>query len=176
MVKKDTERLLDAEQVPEPPRDWIDDMVGAICDPIIVYPNTGWEDTLPEPIKDRLKMDRLIHLMRCGKGEASYDEACDTDALLYMYPATMQAPLSHDWTQIYLYLGYKVMGDKMPEDVAQKTLDKYEMGKLQDLKSWIHRKHVEHRRARRRQEKAESSARPAQAAPVEAEYEQMKML
>lgn len=153
--------------------DPIEESVGALFDPIIVYPAGGWENDLPEPLKKELPLHRMAHNMLCIRGKASWDEACDVEALLYLYPASLAAPMGHDWTQIYLYLGYKVMGSRMPEDVAQKTLTNYEMGMLRDLKRWIQRKKLEARKARRRQEKAE---KPAKQQAVEAEYEQMKMV
>lgn len=153
--------------------DPIEEMVGALCDSIIVYPAGGWENDLPEPLKKELPLHRLTHVMLCNAGKASWDEACDADALLYLYPASLAAPMGSDWSQIYLYLGTKVMGSRMPEDIAEKTLDRYRMGMLRDLKRWIQRKKLEARKARRRQEKAE---KPAKQQAVEAEYEQMKMV
>ena len=42
---------------------WIDTLVGALCDPIIVYPS-GWEDTLPDWIKPQITLERLIMNMK----------------------------------------------------------------------------------------------------------------
>jgi hypothetical protein len=36
---------------------WIGDLVGAICDPLIVYPG-GWEDSLPDWLKKKVTTDR----------------------------------------------------------------------------------------------------------------------
>ena len=38
---------------------WIDDLVGAIADPIIVFPG-GWMDTLPDWIKPQITLERLL--------------------------------------------------------------------------------------------------------------------
>ncbi len=70
-----------------------------------------------------------------------------------MYPRTMEAPLGDQWTRIYLYLGTRAMGEKMPQDIRQRELDQYDMGELRQLKRWIRTKKVEARKARRRQEK-----------------------
>ncbi len=66
----------------KPPADYIDDLVGALTDPIIVYPAGGWENDLPEDLKKELPLHRLAHLMKCTKGEASPEEATDLEALL----------------------------------------------------------------------------------------------
>ena len=135
------------------PVDPIAEIVGALCDPLIVFPAAGWEETLPEPLKKRLPLDRLLHNMLCSKGKARWDEACDLEALLYIYPRTMQAPLSERWLRIYLYLGTRVMGEKMPDDVRQEALSDYDMEALRGLKQWIQKKKLQARRDRRRGEK-----------------------
>ena len=42
---------------------WIDDLVGALCDPIIVYPSP-WKDDLPDWIKPQITLERLIMNMK----------------------------------------------------------------------------------------------------------------
>ncbi len=137
------------------PADPIEELAGALTDPTIVFPAGGWENDIPQHLKDRLPIDRLAHQMRCHKGEAQWDEACDLEALLYMYPRTMASPLSEQWTRIYLYLGTKVMGDKIPQDIKQERLSDYDMAQLRDLKRWIHKRKVKARRERRKGEKVE---------------------
>lgn len=134
--------------------DSIEEMVGALTDPIIVYPS-GWEDTMPEWMKRDLPLHRLAHLMKCSQGKASWDEACDLEALIYMYPATLAHPLGEEWTRIYLHLGTRVMGDKFPQDIKEESLPDYYQEHLRDLKRWIQKKKVQARRERRHQEKAE---------------------
>ena len=46
----------------------ISDIVGALSDPIIVFPG-GWGDTLPEWIKTAITLERLEMNMRAPKGE-----------------------------------------------------------------------------------------------------------
>lgn len=137
------------------PVDPIAEMVGALCDPLIVFPAGGWEETLPEELKKRLPLDRLLHNMLCSKGKARWDEACDLEALLYMYPLCLARPISEQWTRIYLYLGTKVMGKKIPDDIRQETLSDYDMAALRGLKQWIYKKKLQARRDRRRGEKVD---------------------
>lgn len=129
---------------------WIEELVGALTDPLIVYPSP-WMDSIPEEQKKRLPLERLAHLMRCNQGKAERDEATDLEAMLYMYPRTLEAPLSEQWVRIYLYLGTQVL--QMPEDIQQKALTDYDMGHLRDLKRWIYQKRVEARKKKARGEK-----------------------
>jgi hypothetical protein len=154
--------------------DPIEEMAGALTDPIIVFPAGGWEQDLPQRLKNELPLRRLLHVYQCLNGKAEWDEATDIEALLYIYPASLAAPMSHDWARIYLYLGTKVMGDSFPQDIRVEALSDYEMGELRGLKRWIQKKKVEARRARRRQEKAEEKGRKAELEP--AEYEQIRLL
>ena len=160
---------------PKMPRDPIEEIVGALCDSIIVFPAHGWEHDLPKPLLDRLPLDRLVHNMLCLEGKASWDEACDCEALLYMYPRTLESPLSEQWTRIYLYLGTKVMKN-MPDDIKRETLDDYDMRQLQELKRWIRKKKVETRKQKARKQKTEQqSQQPQTTKVVEAHYEQLGM-
>ncbi|MFQ5827041.1 MAG: hypothetical protein ACE5IA_06765 [Dehalococcoidia bacterium] len=154
--------------------DAIEEMVGALTDPIIVFPAGGWEQDLPERLKNELPLRRLIHVHQCLNGKAEWDEATDIEALLYIYPASLAAPMSHDWAQIYLYLGTRVMGDQFPEDLGVETLSDHEMGELRDLKRWIRKKKVEARRERRHGRKAREKEARAELEP--AKYEQMRLL
>ncbi len=151
--------------VTKPPDHWIDDLVGALTDPIIVCPAGGWEADLPENLKNELPLHRLAHLSQCLKGQADIEEASDAEALLYLYPASMAAPMGDQWTRIYLYLGTKVMGDKFPEDIREKGLDDYDLGELRRLKRWLRKKKVEARRVRRRQEKEPKAESGTDTAP-----------
>ncbi len=49
--------------------DPIEEMVGALCDPIIVFPGGGWEQDLPERLKSELPLRRLIHVKLCFDGK-----------------------------------------------------------------------------------------------------------
>jgi len=42
---------------------WIDDLIGALCDPIIVYPSP-WKDDLPDWIKPQITLERLVMNMK----------------------------------------------------------------------------------------------------------------
>lgn len=106
----------------------VDALVGALMDPIIVF-TSPWMDTLPEWIKGEIKMQRLVQLV-----EGEEEVANSAEALAYMYPRTVEASLDSDWTEIYLYLGGQVMGDRMPDDIRKDSLSDYQRGLLVELK------------------------------------------
>lgn len=134
----------------------MDDLVGALSDPIIVWPG-GWGETLPDDIKTRITMGRMIQMMK------KEELACDAEVMAYMYTLTLTQPVSEAWTRIYMYVFTQEMGDKVPEDLRQDELNNYDMGQLLDLKRWLWNARVKARRergsAKRREEKAEAAAR-----------------
>jgi len=138
----------------------IDDMVGALTDPIIVMPG-GWGDTLPEWIKTRITLERLAENMKELRGEQP--TGTDAEATAYLYTASLTAPMSTEWANIYFYVFTKVMGDKVPEDLRKEEITDYEWGLLQEFKRWLWKARVkvrqERARAKRREEKAEAAAR-----------------
>lgn len=148
----------------------IDSLVGALTDPIIVWPG-GWMDTIPESLKSQVPTARLARQMAGLKGIMPHgddDLATDVEALIYMYPRCMEAPLGHDWTRIYLYLGTKVMGsDKVPDDIKVEKLDPDQERQLNELKRWIRDQQRKVVAERRRGEKAKARAEAAAKAPVQ---------
>jgi len=142
----------------------ISDIVGALTDPIIVFPAGGWENDIPDWLKTRITLDRLVMNMKSLKGEEI--TGTDSEALAYMMPASLAFPLDHDWTEIYLYLATKVCsGEKkiIPDDIRKDNLTDDQMRDLNRLKEWIYRRRVQERlnrdRAERRQRRQEELAR-----------------
>jgi hypothetical protein len=151
--------------------DWVEDMVEVFTAPLIVYPG-GWEDTLPDWIKSEVTLQRLIRLMKGDDGLAT-----DVEALAYMYPRTLEAPLDHDWTQIYMYLATKVMGSRLsskeaeiPADIKVERLEPYLESKLIELKRWIRERQrnalAERRKAERWHEREEMATKQKAAQPA----------
>ena len=144
----------------------IDNLVGTFCDPIIVYPG-GWatSDFIPKWLKERITMDRLIEQMVANK-EGREPMGTDSEALAYMMPASMEMPMDHDWSQIYLYLGTKVIdteiskANKMPDDVRVDQLDRGQEDDLRRLKVWLYHAKEKHRTEKARDiRKAEEKER-----------------
>ena len=143
---------------------WIDDIVGALFDPIIVMPG-GWGDDLPEWLRTRVTLERLgenIVALREGRELT----ATDAEAACYLFTASLTAPMDHDWTEIYLYVAGGEMKDKMPEDIKVDTLTESQWRDLKHLKDWIYQQRIKHRK-----EKERAGRREERQAKEEAEAE-----
>jgi len=142
----------------------ISDIVGALSDPIIVFPG-GWGDTLPEWLKNAITLERLAMNMRELKGEEV--TGTDAEACAYLYTAALTQPMDHDWGQIYLYVAtrtYRQWGkNEMPSDIAVDSLNDEQLRELNRLKEWLYRKRTQARlerdRAERKQRREEEAAR-----------------
>jgi topoisomerase IA-like protein len=146
----------------------IDDLVGALTDPIIAFPG-GWEDTIPDWIKEQITLERLAQNMKALKGEKM--TATDAEVCAYLYTRSLEAPMDSDWTRIYLYVAGKVIARarniQVPEDIKVESLTDDQMRDLQELKDWIYQRRVKHRQEKRRAEKAKTRAEAEARAPVQ---------
>ena len=151
----------------------ISDLVGTFTDPIIVFPR-GWGDTLPEWIKTQITLERLIENMNEPQ-QVGEPTGTDAEATAYLYTASLTAPMSEDWTKIYLYVAGKTYaranrGGEVPEDIKVESLNEGQLADLNCLKEWIYsqrtRARQERERAGRRQKKEEMAARMKAAQPA----------
>ena len=142
----------------------ISDIVGCLTDPIIVFPG-GWGDTLPEWLKNAITLERMMGNMKVMKGEEPI--GTDAEACAYLMTLSLTQPIDSDWTQIYLYVAgqsYKRWGkDEVPSNIAVDSINDYQIGELNRLKSWLYHQRVKARqekdRAGRRQKREEAEAR-----------------
>jgi hypothetical protein len=143
---------------------WISNLVGALTDPIIVFPSP-WQQDIPEDLKQQIPLERLIMNMKVeheGKGVP----VGDVEALIYMFPRTMESPLTEQWMRIYSYAFTKAMQFKrveVSEDLKRETLDDYDMHQLDDLKRFIWNSRVKARKERARGEAKGASGETKQA-------------
>ena len=118
----------------------ISEIVGALFDPIIVYPG-GWGDTLPEWLKTSITLERLAMNMKALKGEEM--TGTNAEAVAYLMTASLTFPIDRDWAQIYFYVAtqtYRRWGKgEMPKDIAVDELETEQMRDLERLKGWIYR-------------------------------------
>ena len=134
----------------------IDNLVGILTDPIIVYPG-GWGDSLPEWLKNAIVLERLTENMKETKGEQP--TGTDAEACAYLNTASLSAPMDNDWSQIYLYVAGKTYSrwqkNKMPDDIRVDSLTDQQTADLKRLKEWLYRRRTtqEVERAERRQQK-----------------------
>ncbi len=126
----------------------ITEIVSALFDPIIVMPG-GWGESLPEWLKKRVTLERLAENM-LGTTEGSEPTATDAEAACYLYTASLSAPIGSDWAQIYLYVAGGEMKNEseneLPEDIRVDSLTEQQRRDLRQLKSWIYKARVKHRR------------------------------
>ena len=155
---------------------WIDDLVGALFDPIIVMPG-GWGDDLPEWLRTRVTLERLgenIVALREGRELT----ATDAEAACYLFTASLTAPMDHDWTEIYLYVaGGEMKGEKkleMPEDIKVESLTESQWRDLKQLKDWIYGQRLKHRkekaRGERRKVREETKTKELETRPVQPSF------
>ncbi len=130
---------------------WIGEIVGVFTDPIIVMPG-GWGDTLPPWLKEAITMERLIMNMQGVR--SGLMTGTDAEAVAYLYTASLEAPMGHDWSQIYFYVTGKVWNyhknkddtQKFPADLVVEELSRYQMDMLNRLKYWIYEQRLKHRK------------------------------
>jgi len=166
--QEDMEPMLDLKSMPvekteKAPRfsldKGIDNLVGSLCDPIIVH-KCGWgtRDMIPEWLRNRITLDRMLELMVANK-EGRDPIGTNSEALAYMIPASMEAPMGHDWSQIYLHLATVVIdGEKnkvVPDDIRVDKLDNMQQEDLLRFKRWIYETKLKHRAGRRKEIKRE---------------------
>ena len=112
--------------------------------PIIVA-NTQW--SLPETLIKDVQAERMINsLIELGNPNIlSPEESVGyAEVVAYLNPATNQAPLRSDVTEIYLYCFTQLMKRKklteaIPEVCVVEKLSDYQMQKLNELKRWIYK-------------------------------------
>ena len=150
----------------------ISDVVGALTDPIIVYPG-GWGETLPEWLKNTITLERLVENMRSQEGDGP--TGTDAEACAYLYTAGLTAPMDSDWSKIYLYVATKTYekwrtkdsGATMPADIRVDELSDYQISHLKRLRRWIYDQRTRarldrDRMERRGQKEAEAAAKKAE--------------
>ena len=152
---------------PKSPVDPIEEMVYELTDSTIVFPAGGWENDLPERLKDELALHRLAHVKLCMDGKEDWEMACDIESLIYLNPASLAAPMGEQWSRIYLYLGTRCLGSSFPEYIKRETLDQYDMSQLGGLRRWIRKKKLEARKLKKRGDKIK--------AVQDCKYEQLAM-
>ncbi len=150
--------------MPKNANSMIDDLVGTLTDPVIVYPG-GWGDSLPEWLKNAITLERLTENMKTTKGEQP--TGTDVEACAYLNTASLTVPMNNDWSQIYLYVAGKTYmrwrKSEMPDDILVESLTDQQTADLNRLKEWLYRRRTaarqESERADRRQQKEEKIAK-----------------
>ncbi len=131
---------------------WVDEIIGALCDPIIVMPG-GWGDDLPEWLRQKVTVERLCENLLAFREKRELT-ATDAEAACYLFTASLSAPIGSDWTQIYLYVaGREIKHEaktEMSADLKVETLTEYQWRELKQLKNWIYQQRVKYRKAKKK--------------------------
>ncbi len=129
----------------------ISDIVGCLIDPIVVFPG-GWGDTIPEWLKTAITLERTMGNMKVLKGEEPV--GTDAEACVYLYTASLAAPMDNDWSQIYLYVATETLRrwgkGVMPDDVHVDSITGFQRGKLNHLKVWLYHQRIIAREERKK--------------------------
>jgi len=136
----------------------IDNLIGVFTDPIICYRGGGGA-YIPEHLKSEVTIQRLLSVKKYADKKLELtdeeflddiDTATDIETMIYLMTVSLSEPLNHKWTEIYLYLTKNYIMSKkkeIPNFLKEvKELSPYLLRDLNDLKRWIKRKQVRHRK------------------------------
>ena len=107
----------------------------------LVVADIGWSETIPEWLKKEVEMERLMSGM-VGLLKNKKQEVGDAEACIYLYTASLTAPIGHNLTRVYIHLCTKLMerrGAKIPNDIAVSELNEDEQRELDTLKRDLYR-------------------------------------
>ncbi len=102
----------------------------------------SWSDITPEWVLEEVKTERmllgLITILKPGINPVG-----DAEVLAYLMPASMRAPFTHEYYEIYMYIAIRVMdraGKKVSDEIRQDTLSPDSERELKDLRHIIYTK------------------------------------
>jgi len=117
-------------------------------DPLIVHPG-GWDEDLPAWLREAVIGERVARAAVAGDD----DLATLAEVLCYLFTASLAAPLSHEWAEIYINLAAQYMaarGAILPEDMQPRPFTECEEALLRDLRRDIRHRQKGGRQKRRR--------------------------
>ena len=154
---------------PSSPKDadqFVDQVMYGLFAPFIGYPGWGDDPQFWEPHKTRATMERMLHHQEIHRDKV----ASEYETMIYLSSASLAAPMSRDWGQVYFYLFTRAMPEQAMAIGNEVTeLDRGQQVDLARLRRWIFTRQMEHLKAKGR---AEENGRPAPAPEV---VEQPKM-
>jgi len=130
------------------------EIAAATTDCIIHWPGPWAEDT-PAWLKDAIIIERIVAVREAIAGKPLI--ATEAEVVFYMMPRTFEAPLSRDWSQIYLYCSTRVMArhkeTPISEDIKVKELTGDQQRLLDHLRRWLMERRIRYRKEKKREEK-----------------------
>lgn len=137
--------VADKQRVKGVLKEW-DVLTEVLTTPIVYHPG-GWEDTLPEHIKQSVLEQRLENVLNGG-----WETATDAEVVCYLYTASLVQPFTSDWTDIYLYEGATLMPQiRQAVPATPKELSDYQKHQLSDLKRKIRDSQKRRRKSNRKE-------------------------
>ena len=124
---------------------FVDQFMYLLTAPYMFYP--PWGDIWT--YQDR-KNDALMH--RLARGQEIWDtkECTEYEAMIYLSSASLAAPMSRDWGQVYFYLFTRAMPEQAMAIGNEVTeLDRSQQVDLTRLRQWIFTRQMEHMKAKR---------------------------
>jgi len=147
-VERNTEGMTlvaDKQRVKDSLKEW-GVLTEVLTTPIVFHPG-GWEDTLPEHIKQSVLEQRLEKVINGG-----WDSATDAEVVCYLYTASLVQPFNSDWTDIYLYEAATLMPQiRQAIPATPKELSDYQKHQLSDLKRNIRDSQKRRRKSNRKE-------------------------
>ncbi len=137
--------VADKQRVKGVLKEW-DVLTEVLTTPIVYHPG-GWEDTLPEHIKQRVLEQRIEKVLNGG-----WDTATDAEVVCYLFTASLVQAFTSDWTDIFLYEGATLMPQiRQAIPATPKELSDYQRHQLSDLKRNIRDSQKRRRKSKRKE-------------------------
>ena len=142
-----TTLVTDKQRVKSVLKEW-----GAVTEvlttPIVFHPG-GWEDTLPEWLRQRVVEERIAMVNNGG-----WNKATDAEVTCYLFTASLSQPLGGDWTEITLYQAALQMPQlRKVLPATPKELSAYQLTQLNDLKYKIRNSQIRNRKTKRKEKR-----------------------
>ena len=93
----------------------------------LVVADSGWGKSIPEWIKEAIRDERIVSGM-INVMDKKEEKVGDAEVLAYLMTLSLRKPLHHNTSQIYFYLGGKVMKKKNIEGLPDFMEEKLKQG------------------------------------------------
>jgi hypothetical protein len=110
----------------------------------LVVGDASWADMIPKWLLDKVAEERMF-LGLASLLKPDIEQVGDAEVVAYLMPATMRAPMYHEYANIYLYLSGKLVlerGMDLPDELREhvdRGLSSDEERELKDLRRMIYR-------------------------------------
>ena len=83
-------------------------LIRYMAGPVIIH-KSPWAESLPAWVIPAIYADRADQIAQEVHEGTIGELATPLEVMAYMYPATLDAPLSYEWVQVYLYCGQEAL-------------------------------------------------------------------